>query len=359
MSLRMVIMAGGTGGHVFPALAVAERLRDEGVEVSWMGTRRGLEAKVVPAHGFPIDWVEVGGLRGKGLGRWLGAPWQLLRALGQALAILRRRRAHLVLGMGGFVTGPGGVAARLLGRPLLIHEQNRIPGLTNRLLKPLARRVLCGFPGTFPESERVVVTGNPVREAFARIPAPRERLAERRGRPRLLVVGGSLGAAFFNETVPRALARLPEARRPHVHHQCGERHLEATRRAYAEAGVEAEVMPFIEDMAAAYHWSDLVLCRAGALTVSELAVAGAAAILVPYPYAVDDHQSANARYLADAGAAVLVQQRDLDAERLGALLEERLSDRDALLAMAEKARALGRPEATALVTDLCLVNAHV
>ncbi len=359
MGVRVLIMAGGTGGHVFPALAVAERLRAEGAEVSWMGTRRGLEARVVPERGLPIDWVEVSGLRGKGPGRWLSAPVQLLRALAQAWRILRRRRPDVVLGMGGFVTGPGGVAARLSGRPLLIHEQNRIPGLTNRLLKPLAVRVMCGFPGTFPASDKVVVTGNPVREALAEIPPPRERLAGRSGRPRLLVVGGSLGAAFFNETVPQALARLPQEQRPHVHHQCGERHLEAARAAYAEAGVEAEVLPFIEDMASAYRWADLVLCRAGALTVAELAVAGSAAVLVPYPHAVDDHQTANARYLADADAAVLVQQRELDADRLRRLLEELLSDRGRLLTMAERARALGRPEATRLVTDLCLVNAHV
>ena len=359
MGIRVLIMAGGTGGHVFPALAVAERLRAEGAEVSWMGTRRGLEARVVPEHGLPIDWVEVGGLRGKGLGRWLSAPVHLLRALAQAWGIMSRRRPDVVLGMGGFVTGPGGVAARLLRRPLLIHEQNRIPGLTNRLLKPLAARVMCGFPDTFPESDKIVVTGNPVREKLAEIPPPQERLAGRTGRPRLLVVGGSLGAAFFNETVPAALARLPEATRPHVHHQCGERHLAAAQAAYAEAGVEAEIFPFIEDMAAAYRWADLVLCRAGALTVAELAVAGAAAVLVPYPYAVDDHQTANARYLADEGAAVLVQQRDLDEARLAEVLGALLSDRGRMLEMASRARALGRPEATREVADLCLVNAHV
>ncbi len=359
MTLKVMIMAGGTGGHVFPALAVAQRLREEGVEVSWMGTRRGLEAKVVPAHDFPIDWVDVSGLRGRGALGWALAPVRLLRALGQALAILWRRRPGVVLGMGGFVTGPGGVAARLLGRPLLIHEQNRIPGLTNRLLKPLARRVMCGFPDTFPEAEKVVVTGNPVREAMTRIPPPAERFAGRTGRARLLVVGGSLGAAFFNETVPQALARLPEAQRPHVHHQCGERHLEAARQAYQAAGVEVELLPFIEDMAAAYQWADLVLCRAGALTVSELAVAGAASVLVPYPHAVDDHQTANARYLADTEAAVLVQQRDLDAERLARLLAELLGDRGRLQAMAERARTLGRPDATRLVADLCLVDGHV
>jgi UDP-N-acetylglucosamine--N-acetylmuramyl-(pentapeptide) pyrophosphoryl-undecaprenol N-acetylglucosamine transferase len=294
---RVLIVAGGTGGHVFPALAVASALRERGVEVTWLGTRRGMEAKRVPEAGFPLDWVEVRGLRGKGVVGWLLAPFRLLRALIQALAVMRRRAPDVVLGMGGFVSGPGGLAARLSGRPLVIHEQNAIPGLTNRLLSRLAGRVLVGFPGTFPGRERH--TGNPVRAAIARLPEPAARLAGRSGPMRLLVLGGSQGALGLNRVVPEALAELSPEARPEVWHQAGERHVALAQEEYGQAGVEGRVVAFIDDMSVAYAWADLVLCRAGALTIAELAAAGVGALLVPYPHAVDDHQSANAAFLAD------------------------------------------------------------
>lgn len=354
---RILIMAGGTGGHVFPALAVARELKARGAEVSWLGTRRGLEAEVVPAAGLPIDYISIAGLRGKGLAGWLFAPWRLSVALVQALRIVGRVQPTAVLGMGGFVTGPGGVAAKLRGRPLIIHEQNAVAGLTNRLLSRIANQVLEAFPAVFT-GKKVQHTGNPVRRDIMQMAMPAERYAQRQGRIRLFVLGGSLGAMVFNETLPRALAMLPEASRPEVRHQTGKRNLEHTQQQYAAAGVEAELLPFIDDMAAAYAWSDLVLCRAGALTVSELAVAGLPALLVPYPYAVDDHQSANGRYLAEAGAAELLPQASLSAESLAEVLraycEAPERGRQRLLEMAEKARQLAKPEATQRVVEICL-----
>ena len=349
----VLIMAGGTGGHVFPALAVARELMARGVPVVWMGTHQGLEATVVPAAGIPIEWVSVAGLRGKRFGRLLRAPFMLARAGWQALRIVARLRPRAVLGMGGFVTGPGGVAARLLGCPLCIHEQNAIAGMTNRWLARIATRVMTAFPDSFPAG-RAQITGNPVRPEIADLPAPTERLAGRSGPLRLLVVGGSLGAQALNETLPAALARLAPEQRPQVRHQVGAHKLEQAQVAYAAAGVEAELMPFIDDMAAAYGWADLVLCRAGALTVSELAAAGIASILVPYPHAVDDHQTHNAGFLVDAGAALLVSQSQLSAERLADMIASLTTDRGRLVQMAEAARRLARPEATREVADVCL-----
>ena len=355
MSLRpILIMAGGTGGHVFPALAVAAELGRAGVPVTWLGTRRGLEARVVPEAGYPVVWVRVSGLRGKGLARRLAAPFMLAVALLQSLWIMLRLRPRAVLGMGGFVTGPGGVAAWLTRRPLLIHEQNAVAGLTNRLLAPLARCVMEAFPGALPARFRPRHTGNPVRAEIAAVAPPEQRLAGRGGAMRLLVVGGSLGAQALNETLPQALARLPMSLRPQVRHQCGERHLDATRGHYAAAGVDAEVIPFIADMAEAYAWADLVVCRAGALTVAELAAAGCASILVPYPHAVDDHQTANARYLSDAGAAELLPQSRLAPEVLAEHLRDLAQDRGRLLDMARAARDRARPGAAREVAELCL-----
>ncbi len=354
---RILIMAGGTGGHVFPALAVAHCLREQGHQVSWLGTRRGMESELVPANGFDIDYIAIAGLRGNGLLGWLAAPLRISRAIIQALAVLRRRQPQAVLGMGGFVTGPGGVAAKLKGVPLLIHEQNAIAGLSNRLLSHIAVRVLEAFPGTFT-GRKVSHMGNPVRSNIAALQLPEQRYVGRKGRLRLLVVGGSLGALALNELVPQTLASMAPALRPEVRHQSGRRHLELTRDAYERAGVEAEVMPFIEDMATQYAWADLVICRAGALTVSELALAGVASILVPYPYAVDDHQSANGSYLVEEGAAQLVQQRDLSpdalAEMLMAFCQDPAEGRERLLVMAQRARRLATPEATLMVANACL-----
>jgi UDP-N-acetylglucosamine--N-acetylmuramyl-(pentapeptide) pyrophosphoryl-undecaprenol N-acetylglucosamine transferase len=349
--LRILVMAGGTGGHVFPALAVADELRARGVEVSWLGTRAGLEAEVVPRAGFAIDYIRVSGLRGKGAVSWLLAPARLLLALGQGFAVMRRRAPAAVLGMGGFASGPGALAAWLLRRPLVIHEQNARAGLTNRLLTPLAARVLEAFPATFAPTPKVLATGNPLRREFL---VQREKAAH--GGPlRLLVVGGSLGAAHFNSVVPQALAAMERGRRPEVWHQAGKRHIEAARAAYAAAGIDARVEPFIEDMAGAYHWADVVLCRAGAMTVSELAAAGVASILVPFPFAVDDHQTANAHYLADQDAAVLLPQAQMTTTRLAELLSGLTPAR--LQAMAARARRLARLDATARVADECLAQA--
>lgn len=350
----VMIMAGGTGGHVFPALAVAERLRALGVPVVWLGTRQGLEASVVPAAGLPIEWLSVSGLRGKGWTTRLLAPVRLLRAMLQSARVLWRYRPRSVLGMGGFVAGPGGLTAWVFRRPLLIHEQNAVPGLTNRWLSHLARRVMEAFPGTFDASARAVSTGNPVREAIAALPAPEHRMVGR-GRPaRLLVIGGSLGAHALNELVPAALAGLAPGERPEIWHQTGRRDADFARERYASLGVQVRLDPFIEDMARAYAWADLALCRAGALTVAELTAAGLGAILVPFPHAVDDHQTRNAEYLVRHGAALLVQQRELNPERLCELLTGLLSDRDRLLSLATAARALARVDAAERVAQACL-----
>lgn len=348
MSDTIMIMAGGTGGHVFPALAVADLLRDEGWRVVWLGAPDGMEATLVPRHGYPLAPVRFSGLRGKGLAAKLLLPVRLLVAFWQSWRAMRKHRPAVVLGMGGYIAFPGGMMASLANRPLVIHEQNSVAGLANKVLAGVADAVLVAFPGVLPKSTFV---GNPVREAIATLPEPGARFAARTGPLRLLVVGGSLGAAALNEIVPRALALLPQTARPHVLHQAGAKHIEALRANYAAAGVAAEPVAFIEDMAAAYADADLVLCRAGATTVAELAAAGAASVLVPFPFAVDDHQTTNARYLAEAGAAVLVQQRDLSAERLADLL--RGMTREHALGMATRARALGRPDAARAVADAC------
>jgi UDP-N-acetylglucosamine--N-acetylmuramyl-(pentapeptide) pyrophosphoryl-undecaprenol N-acetylglucosamine transferase len=350
----VVIMAGGTGGHVFPALAVAERLQAHGASVVWIGTRRGLEATLAPKAGIPIEWISVAGLRGKSLSQRLLTPMMLSQALWQAGMILRRLRPPVVLGMGGFVSGPGGVMARMLGIPLVVHEQNAIAGMTNRWLARIARRVMEAFPGPFPPDRQATTVGNPVRASIAELPPPAERFAGRTGRRRLLVLGGSQGALALNQLVPQALARLPESERPEVWHQAGGQLHEAAETAYREAGITARLTPFIENMAEAYGWADLVLCRAGALTIAELAAAGVGAILVPFPFAVDDHQTANARFLERDGAALVCPQAALTAERLAMLLRELLSDRDRLLRMAEAARRLAQVDAAEQVALACL-----
>jgi len=344
-----MIMAGGTGGHVFPALAVADYLRARDWRVVWLGASSGMEGRLVPQHGYELAPVRFAGLRGKGLVAKLLLPLNLLVAFWQSLRAIRAHHPDVVLGMGGYIAFPGGMMAALLGRPLAIHEQNSIAGLANRVLAGVADRVLVAFPGALRKSEP---TGNPVREAIARVAPPAQRFAGRAGPLRVLVVGGSLGAAALNERVPQALALVPAGARPQVLHQSGAKHLDALRAGYAAAGIAADLQPFIEDMAQAYADADVVICRAGATTVAELAAAGVASILVPFPFAVDDHQTTNARYLADAGAALLVQQRDLTAERLADTL--RGLTRERLLEMAGKARALGKPEATRAVAEACM-----
>ncbi len=354
----ILIMAGGTGGHVFPALALARLLRARSFEVVWLGTQRGLEARVVPAERIPIEWLSVGGLRGKGLATLLAAPFRLALALMQALQVMWRHRPLVVVGLGGFVTGPGGVAAWLTRHPVLIHEQNAVAGFTNRCLAHLAHEVLEAFPGSFGRGIQARAIGNPVRQDIVAITAPARRFDGRSGPIRILVIGGSQGAARLNAVVPFALARLKETAGAgfpavDVRHQAGERWIAAGRESYASAGVRADVRPFIEDMAEAYGWADLVICRSGALTVSELAAAGIGAVLVPFPAAVDDHQTHNAQYLVRAGAAVLIADRELTAERLAAELAA-LCSRERLLAMAERARGLARPDAAAELAASCL-----
>jgi len=349
-----LIMAGGTGGHVYPALALARELRRRSWQIVWLGTRQGLEARVVPAEQIAIEWLSISGLRGKGLLAWLVAPLRLLRALREALAVMRHHQPCVVVGLGGFVAGPGGVAAWLQRRPLLIHEQNAIAGLTNRCLARLATEVLAGFPDAFGTTVNARVIGNPVRAEIAALPGPAARFATRSGAIRLLVVGGSLGAARLNAVVPHALAQLQGRVSFDVQHQSGERWIDNARRAYAEAGVRARIAPYIEDMAEAYGWADLVLCRAGALTIAELAAAGVGAILVPYPHAVDDHQTSNARVLVGEGAALLIADRELSAERLAAELASLCAGRGKLLAMAERARLLARADAGSALADACM-----
>lgn len=350
----VLIMAGGTGGHVFPALALARVLREQSYDVVWLGTRRGIEARVVPAAQIPIEWVDIGGLRGKGVTTLLAAPFRLLRALWQCLGVMRRHRPQVVVGLGGFVTGPGGIAAWLARRPLVIHEQNAIAGFTNRQLARFARAVLEAFPGSFGAGSHARDIGNPVRAEFFAQPEPAQRFAGRSGPIRLLVVGGSLGAARLNASVPAAVALLRGRLDLDVRHQCGERGLDATRAAYATAGVVADIVPFIEDVATAYAAADLVICRAGALTISELAAVGVAAILVPFPAAVDDHQTYNAQYLVDAQAALRIADRDLEPARLAADIERLCGDRATLMAMAERARGRARPAATRELLEACL-----
>lgn len=350
---NIMIMAGGTGGHVFPALAIAAHFSERGANIIWMGTAAGIEARLVPEAGYPLETIRVAGLRGKGAVSWLGAPLRLLRAVWQARCIMRRHRPQLALGMGGFASGPGGAAAWLCRVPLVIHEQNAAAGLTNRLLARIARVVLQAFPDTFPAARDASCVGNPVRAEILALPSPQSRFANRHGRVRLLALGGSLGALAINDMLPRALARLPEAERPAVRHQAG-RTLEAAQKAYRETGVEADVFEFIDDMAAAYAWADIVVCRAGALTVAELAAAGVGALLIPFPYAVDDHQSSNGMYLVERDAAVLIQQSDLDAQRLAATLRTLCADRDALLAMATRARQAAWPQATDVIASACM-----
>lgn len=347
-------MAGGTGGHIYPGLAVAAALREAGVRVEWLGAEGGMEFDKVPPAGIAIHGVRVSGLRGKGLKRWLGLPFTLWRAVRDASRVMRALEPDCAVSFGGYVAGPGGLAAWLKGIPLVVHEQNRVPGLTNRVLSRLARRVLQAFPGSFAAGQNAETCGNPVRADVVALPEPERRWADRSGPARLLVTGGSQGARALNRTVPVAMAALPPALRPEVRHQCGAGGEEDTRRAYTEQGVSATISPYLDDMAAAYAWADLVVCRAGALTVSELAAAGLGALLVPFPHAVDDHQTANAQFLVAAGGARLLPESALTPEKLADELQTLLQDRTATLAMARAARDLARPDAAAVVAQRCL-----
>ena len=342
-------MAGGTGGHVFPGLAVADEMHGRGWKVVWMGARSGIEARLVPARGYPVEWIRAVALRGKGLVANLLLPFNLLIGFWQSVRAIFRIRPDVVLGMGGYVAFPGGMMASLLARPLAVHEQNAVAGLSNRVLAGVADRRLVAFPGALKDAEW---TGNPVRAEITAIARPSVRYAGRSGSLRVLVVGGSLGAQVLNEIVPKALALIEEDVRPSVLHQAGEKNLEALKENYRSCGVRGELLAFIEDMARRYAESDLVICRAGAMTIAELSAAGMASVLVPFPHAVDDHQTANAKYLADQGAAILLPQSTLTPESLAELLKT--LDRKNLLEMAGKARSLGKPDAARIVADRCV-----
>lgn len=365
-TLSVIIMAGGTGGHVFPALAVAEQLRARGAELNWLGTARGIENTLVPAANIPLNRISVEGVRGRGLLGLLKAPFLISKAIIQARRIIRAANADVVIGFGGFASGPGGVAARLLGIPLVIHEQNAIAGTTNRLLLRIATRVLAAFDGAFEHSASrkkntlpVMVVGNPVRASIASLAAVNERYNARAQTPiNVLVLGGSLGAKAINELVPDALALVAAERRPNVWHQTGRAHDQATVERYAQQSLSARVEPFIDDMAAAYSWADVVICRAGALTVSELMAAGVAAALIPLPSAIDDHQTWNAHILASVNAGIALVQKNVTPANLAELLSTTLADRSALLAMALRAQSLAPADAAIAVADVCVEVAH-
>jgi len=352
----VLIMAGGTGGHVFPALAVADELRLRGIPVIWLGTRAGIESRLVPQAGYPIEWMSITGLRGKNTITLLLAPVRLLIACWQALSVLFRRNPCAVLGMGGFASGPGGLMAWLIRKPLLVHEQNAIPGLTNKVLAKFATVVLQAFPAVFKQAK---TTGNPVRQSICEINKPEDRDLKHQGNLRLLVIGGSLGAVKLNEIIPQALEKIEPSQRPQVVHQTGERNIDSARIFYSDAGVEAKVEAFIDDMPSAYKWADLVICRAGAMTVFELAAVGIASVLVPYPYAVDDHQTFNAQYLEAAGAAIIKQQDELTADWLVDVINDFSANRKKLLEMAVAARKLAIPDSAKTIADACLIAGGV
>ncbi len=351
MGKRIVIMAGGTGGHVFPALAVAQYLQRQGWQVSWMGTRKGMESRVVPQNNIDIDWLSVAGLRGKGLSGKISAVFKLLKACIEARRILKQRRPDVVLGMGGFVAAPGGLMSRVVGMPLLIHEQNRVPGTTNRLLLRFARRVMEAFPGSFDARVGAVFTGNPLRQSLMALQQKQPRALGEQDDLRILVLGGSQGAEALNKSIPKALAGMNNI---DVLHQTGDVMRQQVENQYAKQQTKAQVNAFIEDMASAYRWADMIICRAGAMTVSEVAAAGLPAILIPLPQAIDDHQTANARYLTDAGAGILLPQAQMNEHSLRQAI---VRVREKRLAMSQAARAKARFDATQCVAEQCIEEA--
>lgn len=345
----LMVMAGGTGGHVYPAMAVADHLKAEGWNIVWLCTAGGMENRLIEGKGYSKAMIQMQGVRGKGLLGWVLLPVKLAKAFSQSMRAIKQHQPNVVLGMGGFAAFPGGLMAKLLGKPLVIHEQNSVAGLTNKVLAKIADRVLAAFPAAF--GDKAILLGNPVRSDIAHLPAPEIRFSGRDGALRLLVVGGSLGAHALNEVIPQALAKLPLAQRPQVVHQSGVKHIDALKNNYETAGVAVDARAFIDDMASMYAWADFVICRSGALTVAEVSAVGLGALMVPFPFAVDDHQTTNAVYLAQAGAAVLVQQKELSAGKLAEILSE--LSRAQCLDMAKQARALGKPEATADVAAIC------
>lgn len=350
---RVLVMAGGTGGHVFPGLAAALYFQDQGVEVHWLGTENSFEAKVVPDAKIPFHTISIGGLRGKGLKTLFLAPIRVLKAIRQANKLLQQIKPDVVIGMGGYASGPGGVASWLSRIPLVIHEQNAKAGFTNRLLARVAKRVLQGFPDAFPASDKVMTIGNPVRREIEAVPTPVDRLPAERKPLRLLVLGGSLGAKAINQMVPASLALMDADYRPEVFHQTGEKHFEETRQLYDAKGLHVNLVPFVKDMANVYAWADVVLCRAGALTVAELCTVGLGAIFVPFPHAVDDHQTANAEYMVKHHAAYCVQQCDLSEQKLADMMRQFAEQQSLHLAMAKAAFALRHVKVTERIYQIC------
>ena len=343
-----LVMAGGTGGHIFPGLAVAQALQQRGWRVHWLGAPNSMESRMVPQRGFPVELVDFSGVRGKGIKTLTLLPWRLLRALWQSLQVLRRVKPQVVLGLGGYITLPGGLVSAAAGKPVLLHEQNSIAGMSNKLLALVARRVFCAYPSAFAKGEWV---GNPLRTEFLNQAPPEQRFADRTGPLRIVVVGGSLGAKALNDIVPQAIAKLPLELRPQITHQSGEKQMDALRQNYAAAGVSAELVPFIENTAQAFADADLVICRAGASTVTELAALGAAALFVPFPFAVDDHQTFNARFLVDQGGGWLMQQTEFTPEALVSFLQS--IDRAELLDRAMKAKKMQQLQATERIVAAC------
>lgn len=352
---KVLIMAGGTGGHIFPGLAIAKEFQERGIEVHWLGTQEGLEAKIVPEAHFPLHSIQIKGVRGKGIRNGMAAPWRIIKAIFQSMKIIHAIQPDVILGLGGFVSGPGGIASWLLRRPLVIHEQNAKVGTTNKWLSHVATKTLEGFPNTFKKSKKVITIGNPVRPEIIQTGNDKQVSSNRASKPKLnlLVLGGSLGASALNQIIPQALSQLDKLVRPNVIHQSGDKHLPETIRFYADNHVDADIRPFIHEMDKVYDWADIVLCRAGALTVSELCVVGLGAILIPFPYAIDDHQTTNAHYMVKNNAAFLLQQKELTVDKLANLLKELCSNSEKCVAMAKAAFRLRQPDASKRVLKIC------
>lgn len=351
---KIMILAGGTGGHVMPALAVAQHLQRQNVSVHWLGTHHGIEARLVPAAHIPISYIEIEGIRRNGLMKWLSAPVRIFRAILQSIKVFRRERPSCVLSMGGYVAGPGGIAAWVLGIPLVVHEQNAIGGFTNRILSRFAKKVMVAFPKALKHKETVMEVGNPIRKEILEIPPPDIRYTQTDSPLTLLILGGSQGAKTLNETVPKALALLPAEKRPHVYHQTGKHSFAETKKAYETLGIKAHVVEFIDDMQSAYAQADMLIARSGALTISEVAAVGIPSIFIPFPYAVDDHQKYNARYLSDQQGAFLIDQKQLTPENLAQKLLELIDSPLRRIEIAKICRNLAKPEATVLVAEQCL-----
>jgi UDP-N-acetylglucosamine--N-acetylmuramyl-(pentapeptide) pyrophosphoryl-undecaprenol N-acetylglucosamine transferase len=356
MSVKpILIMAGGTGGHVYPALAVADYLNKQGVPVMWLGTKEGLEYQVVTGSQYQLFTINISGIRGKGLSKYFFAPLMVVRAVYQSIKIILKIKPAVVLGMGGYASGPGGIAAFMTRKPLLIHEQNSVAGLTNRLLAPFARIIFQGFPGAFSNKKKIITTGNPVRSEFLKIDSQEIHSFSQKGKLRLLVLGGSQGARVLNQKIPEAISKLSPELNIEVMHQCGASHIDDTKVFYSNINShEIRVIPFIEDMIDAYRWADLVICRSGAMTIAEICIVGLASILIPFPYAVDDHQTKNGKFLLENGGCQILNEKDCSSEHIAKIIEELYATPEKLKEMAQNSLKLAKPDATEHVGKKCL-----